>query len=191
MTENADPNFVQLDTSIVESIDGDEIEMLLFALERSRAQVAWKVGGLDAAALNRPHPPSAMTLGGLLKHLARVEDEKVAEHLVGSWPDDAPWRGANFAADPEWDFNSAADDSPAELYGLWMAAVERARAAWATALDNGGLDQPSKASYEGWGTPNLRRILVDLHDEYARHTGHADLMREAIDGLIGEDPPQT
>jgi len=38
--------------------------------------------------------------------------------------------------------------------------------------------------------PNLRRILVDLHDEYARHVGHADLMREAIDGLTGEDPPQ-
>ncbi len=51
-----------------------EVEMLLFALDRSRAQFAWKSGGLDAAAPDRPHPPSTMTLGGLLKHLALVED---------------------------------------------------------------------------------------------------------------------
>ena len=52
----------------------DEVEMLLFALDRSRAQFAWKVGGLDAAALHQPHPPSTMTIGGLIKHLACVED---------------------------------------------------------------------------------------------------------------------
>jgi hypothetical protein len=49
-----------------------ETEMLLFALERSRAQFAWKTGGLDAAALRKPHPPSGMTLGGLIKHLAWI-----------------------------------------------------------------------------------------------------------------------
>ena len=60
-----------------------EVEMLLFALERSRAQFAWKCGGLDAAGLHKTHPPSAMTLAGLLKHLALVEDVKVAEFVTG------------------------------------------------------------------------------------------------------------
>ncbi|MFD0591507.1 DUF664 domain-containing protein [Catellatospora coxensis] len=54
-----------------------------------------------------------------------------------------------------------------------------------------GLDQPAKYTAAADGTrPNLRRIVVDLHDEYARHVGHADLLREAVDGLTGEDPPQ-
>ena len=57
-------------------------------------------------------------------------------------------------------------------------------------LESGGLDQPSLFSApDGWA-PNLRRVLVDLIDEYCRHTGHADLFREQVDGLVGEDPPQ-
>jgi hypothetical protein len=184
MTEN-----IQFDTTIDETIAGNEIETLLFALERSRAQFAWKVGGLDSAALNRAQPPSAMTLGGLIKHLARCEDEKTGIFLGADVPDGL-WRREDFAADPEWDFHSAGSDSPAELYTLWQAAVARSRSAWNAALADGGIDQPSKRTFPGWGTPNLRRVIVDLHDEYARHVGHADLMREAIDGLVGEDPPQ-
>jgi len=92
--------------------------------------------------------------------------------------------------DWDWDWHSAADDSPEELYALWRGAVERARAAWAAALAGGGLDQPSAYTARTGRSPNLRRPLVDLHDEYARHVGHADLFREAIDGLVGEDPPQ-
>jgi Protein of unknown function (DUF664) len=181
-------NHTVLDTRIHEpSWTAGEVEMLLFALERSRAQFAWKVGGLDAAGLHKQHPPSAMTLAGLLKHLALVEDEKVAVFVSGEWH--GPWKRADFEADPDWAWNSAADDSPEELYGLWQAAVERSRAAWNAALADGGLDQPSKLVLPD-GRPNLRRVLVDLHDEYARHVGHADLFREAIDGLVGEDPPQ-
>jgi Protein of unknown function (DUF664) len=68
-----------LDTTIREpSMTAGEIEMLLFALDRSRAQFAWKCGGLDAAGLRKRYPPSAMTLGGLLKHLALVEDRRTA-----------------------------------------------------------------------------------------------------------------
>ena len=59
----------------------------------------------------------------------------------------------------------------------------------AEALADGGLDRPWTIAF-GRGRPNLRRHLVDLHDEYARHVGHADLFREAIDGVVGEDPPQ-
>lgn len=180
-----------MDTSIHEpsaihepSVTAGEAEMLLFALDRSRAQFAWKSGGLDAAGLRRSHPPSTMTLGGLLKHLALIEDWYAARDVTGQ-PRGPQWEGYG---GPGWGWSSAADDSPEELYALWRGAVERSRAAWAAAIADGGLDQPAKRT--AGPVPNLRRVLVDLHDEYARHVGHADLLREAIDGLVGEDPPR-
>jgi hypothetical protein len=179
-----------LDTTIHEPpMTGSEVDMLLFALERSRAQFAWKCGGLDAAGLRKPHPPSAMTLGGLLKHLALVEDHYTAPDLTGQ-PIGPPWGEVDFDADPDWEWRTAAGDSPDELYRLWRDAVERSRAAVARMLPDGGLDQPSRSTARSGEPPSLRRVLVDLHDEYARHVGHADLLREAVDGLVGEDPPQ-
>jgi hypothetical protein len=163
--------------------------MLLFALARSRAQFAWKVGGLDAAALRRPFPPSTMTLGGLIKHMAGVEERKMAMAVTGR-PPAPPWGAISPGEDPDFEWRTAAEDSPEELYTMWRTAVERSRVATETALADGGLDRPTALSFDGWGTPNLRRMLVDLHDEYARHVGHADLFREAVDGLVGEDPPQ-
>ena len=179
-----------LDTTIHEpSMTAGEVEMLLFALDRSRAQLAWKCGGLDAAGLRKPHPPSAMTLGGLLKHMALVE-ERYTIDFTGEAPG-PPLDVADAQTDPDWAWRTAADDTPEELYGLWRRAVEHSRAAMAKALADGGLDQPAKYTTSDGGTsPNLRRIVVDLHDEYARHVGHADLLREAVDGLVGEDPPQ-
>ncbi len=171
------------------SMTAGEIDMLLFALDRSRAQFAWKCGGLDAAGLAKPHPPSAMTLGGLLKHLALVEDRYTAVDLTGQ-PIGPPWDAVDFDADPDWEWHTAVGDSAEELYGLWRGAVERFGAAMARALADGGLDQPSKFKTRSGESPNLRRVLVDLHDEYARHVGHADLLREAVDGLTGEDPPR-
>ena len=178
-----------LDTTVTEpSMTAGEVEMLMFALDRSRAQFAWKCGGLDAAALDRRLPPSTMTLGGMLKHLALVEELYTID-FTGEPPgpplDVADWN------DPTWSWRTAADDSPGELYGLWRRAVARSRAAMAAAVADGGLDQPAKFTTSDEGeSPNLRRIVVDLHDEYARHVGHADLLREAIDGLVGEDPPR-
>jgi Protein of unknown function (DUF664) len=170
-------------------MDASEIEMIHFALNRSRAQFAWKCGGLDAAALNKPHPPSVMTLGGLLKHLALVEDW-TRVRATGE-PMCKPWTTVDFDADPQWEWRSAADDSPEELYTLWRDAVERSRVSITALLSDGGPDQPAKYTTDEGESPNVRRLLVDLHDEYARHVGHADLFREAIDGLVGEDPPQA
>jgi hypothetical protein len=181
---------IVLDTSISEpALTAGEVETMLFALERSRAQFAWKCGGLDAAGLRRPHPPSTMTLGGLLKHVAFIEDYYTSRDLTGEAPG-GPWRREDFEADPDWCWTSAASDSPEELYALWRDAVERRRAALAKVLAEGGLDQPTRFVTPDGRSPNLRRLLVDLHDEYARHVGHADLLREAVDGLVGEDPPQ-
>ncbi|GAB3838570.1 DUF664 domain-containing protein [Dactylosporangium cerinum] len=170
------------------SATAGETEMLLFALERSRAQFAWKSGGLDAAGLRRPQPPSTLTLAGLLKHLALVEELYTID-FTGEAPG-PPLDAPEARTDPDWVWRSAADDTPEYLYGLWHGAVAHSRAALAAALADGGLDQPAKYTTDDDGNPpNLRRIVVDLHDEYARHVGHADLLREAIDGLVGEDPP--
>jgi hypothetical protein len=177
------------DTTLTEpAADAGEAEMLLFALDRSRAQFAWKCGGLDAEALNRRFPPSAMTIGGLLKHMALVE-QRYAIDFSGTAPG-PPLDAPEAQSDPDWVWRSAADDSPEELYQLWRNAADYARAAMRKAAA-AGLDQPAEfTTWDGGERPNLRRILVDVHDEYARHVGHADLFREAIDGLVGEDPPQ-
>lgn len=178
-----------LDTTIREpSMTAGEVEMLFFALERARAQFAWKCGGLDAAGLRAQHPPSPMTLGGLLKHLALCEDRWIGTFVTGE-PLGAPWSAADIT-DRDWEWRTAADDTPEELYALWRGAVERSRAAWAAAIAGGGLDRPSTFTTSSGESPNLRRVLVDMIEEYLRHTGHADLLREAVDGLVGNDPPQ-
>ncbi|HEY8451220.1 MAG: DinB family protein [Micromonosporaceae bacterium] len=167
---------------------GTEAEHLVGALERLRATFRWKTDGLDATGLRTRVGASALTLGGLLKHLARVEDQTFAFKLSGA-PPGPPWDTAPWATDPDWDFTSAADDTPAQLYALWDGAVERSRARLDAALANGGLDQPVHLAWPGGPHLSLRRLVCDLIEEYGRHTGHADLLREAVDGRVGEDPP--
>jgi hypothetical protein len=120
--------------------------------------------------------------------LALCEDRFVFKFLRGE-PYPEPWRSLD-ESPWDWGWSSSLEDSADDLYGLWSASVTRARTAWREAIGDGGLDQPTMISFEGFGSPTLRRALVDLTDEYARHVGHADLLREAIDGLVGEDPPQ-
>ncbi len=165
-------------------VAGDEIELLLGILDRTRSVLAWKCGGLDAASLRTTLGPSAVTLGGLLKHLSRVEDEVFSVKLYGHDPT-PPWDTAEWA----WEWGSAADDTPEELLTLWQAAVERSRASVIEALTRGDLNQPVHIGNDGEHA-NLRRLVLDMIDEYARHNGHADLIRESVDGLVGEDPPQ-
>jgi hypothetical protein len=167
---------------------GDETATLLGSLERQRTTLAWKCGGLDAAGLRARLAPSSITLGGLLKHLAAVEATTFSWKLLGRSPG-APWEGVDWDADPDWDWNSAAEDNPEQLYSLWQGAVDRSRSVVAEALANGGLDQLGRITNSRGESPSLRRILIDLIEEYARHVGHADLIRESIDGLVGEDPP--
>ncbi len=167
---------------------GTELGHLLGSLERLRATFRWKAGGLDAAGLDRRIAASDLTLGGLLKHLARAEDFMFTVKLSGEPPGE-PWRSADWEADPDWDFTSAAADSPDELYAIWDETVQRSRERVDAALADGGLDHVAHIG-PGDGThASLRRLLFDLVEEYGRHTGHADLLREAVDGLVGEDPP--
>jgi hypothetical protein len=168
-------------------VAGTEIDTLLGSLERLRRYLAWKCGGLDAAGLRATLGPSTMTLGGLLKHMAVVEDDMFEVKLYGRKPH-PPW---DSATDPDWEWRTAADDPPEQLMAWWQEAADRSRRNVAAALADGpgGLDRPAAYTARNGQNPSLRRLLIDMNEEYARHVGHADLIRESVDGLVGEDPP--
>ena len=168
-------------------VAGSEVDTAFGSLERQRRTLAWKCGGLDAAGMRATVGTSTVTLAGLLKHLALVEDHYFQYRLLGRSPG-TPWDGVDWDADPDWEWHSAADDSPEQVTALWRASVGRSRAAAAELLERGGLDQPGAMTWPDGRTPSLRRTVADLVEEYARHVGHADLIRESVDGLVGEDP---
>lgn len=168
-----------------ECLRGDEVEVLQFALDRVRRQFAWKTGGLEAEQLRRRHEPSAMTLAGLVKHMAFVEDgftSRAAERPIG-----APWDARSWSENDRWGWESAVSDEPEKLYALWYGAAARSHAAWQELSADGGLDVVIADPDPAWSS-NRRRILVDLLEEYLKHTGHADVLREAVDGVTGNDP---
>ena len=167
---------------------GDEVAHLLGALDRLRTTFRWKADDLGATGLAAHVGSSALTIGGLLKHLAVVEDFHTTAKLRDE-PLDEPWTSMAWDGSDDWDFRSAADDSPEWLYELYDGSVRRSRQRIAAVLADGGLDQPVHASMPDGTHANLRRLLCDLVEEYGRHTGHADLIRESVDGRVGEDPP--
>lgn len=187
MTELSDPT-AHVAPPWEPPLAGSEVEHLTGALDRQRATFRWKAGGLDAAGLRATVGASALTLGALLKHLAFVEDYYFALQLRGASPG-PPWETVDWAAHPDWPFSTAAQDSPEVLYALWDGAVARSRSRLAAALDDGGLDQLVHQAWPDGTRISLRRLVFDLVEEYGRHTGHADLLRESVDGLTGEDPP--
>jgi uncharacterized damage-inducible protein DinB len=162
-----------------------ETATLLGFLEYQRATLAWKCAGLDAAGLSATVGASSMTLGGLLKHLALVEDGWFSRSLHGR-DRQPPFDTVDWKADPDWEWHSAAEDSPEQLHALWQDAVARSRSLVADALADGGLEQLARRTWPSGEAPSLRWILVHMIEEYARHNGHADLLRESVDGLTGE-----
>ncbi|GAB2512365.1 mycothiol transferase [Nocardia heshunensis] len=176
------------DTPWEPPLAGTEAEHLIGALERLRATFRWKADGLDAAALNTRIGASTLTLGGLLKHLSRAEDEMFTRKLSGT-PPNPPWNTVDWRSDPDWDFTSASNDAPDELYTLWDTTIARSREKLTAALATAGPDQLVHLAWPDGRQLSLRRLLCDLIEEYGRHTGHADLLREAVDGRVGEDPP--
>ena len=165
----------------------DETASILGFLEFQRATLAWKCSGLDAAGLRATTAASSMTLGGLLKHMAYVEDLWFSRRLYGR-DKTPPWDAVDWDADRDWDWHSAADDSPEELMALFDEAVARADRAIDEALAKPtGVETLSvRATRTGDQHFSLRWILVHMIEEYARHNGHADLLREAVDGETGE-----
>ena len=163
----------------------DELTMLSQFLDFHRATVLEKVDGLTHEQLNRRAvPTSSLTLAGLVKHLALVEDDWFQVRLLGR-PDPEPWASAPFDDDRDWEFHSAHLDDPAALVALYEAACARSRSA-VEGL-GGDLDARSVALDRHTGGPySLRWILVHMVEETSRHNGHVDLLREAIDGTVGE-----
>ena len=87
-------------------------------------------------------------------------------------------------------FASAADDSPDQLYALYDESVTNARRVIDKAIADGGIDPLTEMGDDQGNHASLRRVVCDVIEEYGRHTGHADLLRENVDGLVGEDPPE-
>lgn len=168
-------------------VAADETATILGFLEYQRATLAWKTSGLDRAGLQATVGASSMTLGGMLKHLAYVEDQWFSRRLLGRDPE-PPWDTVDWTADWDWDWHSAAQDTPVQLHTIWQDAVARSRALVMRVLADGGLDRKATGIPGSWGpeAPSLRWIVVHMIEEYARHNGHADLLRESVDGLTGE-----
>jgi hypothetical protein len=101
----------------------------------------------------------------------------------------APWDSIAWGGEHDPEFASAANDTPEQLYALWDGAVVRSRARLGAALERGGPEQLVHMGTRDGRRASLRRLLCDVIEEYGRHTGHADLLREAVDGRVGEDPP--
>jgi uncharacterized damage-inducible protein DinB len=164
---------------------GDEVATLRGFLDYHRDTLRLKTAGLDHDQLNRTLAPSTMTLAGLLKHLAVVESSWFAEYVAGQdmMPpfDTAPWDD-----DRDWEWHTAPDDSPEELRRLFDEAVGRSDAITDAALARDGLDTLTVKADRSGERFSLRWILTHMLEEYARHNGHADLLRESIDGTTGE-----
>jgi uncharacterized damage-inducible protein DinB len=161
-----------------------EREMLEGFLDYHRDTLKMKVAGLTQAQLAQTTAASSLTLAGLVKHLALVEDSWFTERFAGQ-PMPAPFDDVDWDADRDWELHSAVDDDPAWLVQRYDEACARSRAVVAEAAS---LDQEAVAGRRGVDDARftLRWILCHMIEETARHNGHADLLREAIDGATGE-----
>jgi uncharacterized damage-inducible protein DinB len=164
-------------------VQGDELAQLHGFLDFQRATLQWKAAGLDADGMRRTLPPSTLTLGGLLKHMALVEDNWFSYFLIGN-ERLQPWRDFDWDADPDWEFRTAADDDPDDLRALLDDQVARSRQLVAGLPADTLSVRRMRGDDETQAT--LRWIVLHMIEEYARHNGHADLIRESIDGQTGE-----
>jgi hypothetical protein len=162
--------------------NGSELSLLVGYLDYQRETVLSKTDGLTHAQLVSKHPPSELTLAGLLYHLALVEENWTEVRFSGI-ADREPWAGVDWDADPNWEFRTAETMAPEQLRARYREACERSRQVVAAAS---GADQLSAQPLGDGRHFSLRWVLLHLIEETARHAGHADFLREAIDGSVGE-----
>lgn len=155
----------------------DERATLVGILNEQRAVILWKLRGLDETQARRPMVPSGTSLLGIVKHLAWVERWWFVD-FIGGGTVDYPWS----AADPDADFRIEAAETVASIAQLYIDAVGEANAVIAAAPD---LDVTGTLES---GPRSLRWVLVHMIDETGRHAGHADILRELIDGSTGDYP---
>ena len=162
--------------------NADERTTLVAFLDWHRDTLRMKTAGLDAEQLDTALPPSDLTLGGMLKHLAYVEDWWFGINFVGR-PATAPFDDVDWDADEDWDWHSASGATLEELRELFDRFVEASDQVISAAAS---LDEVAGRRHPRTGEGlSLRWILVHMIEEYARHNGHADLIRQSIDGSTG------
>jgi uncharacterized damage-inducible protein DinB len=164
---------------------GDDAATLQGFLDFQRATLAWRCTALSDEQLRATLPPSPLTLGGMLKHLAYVEDAWFSR-VVAEAPIPEPWASVDWKADMDWDWNSAATDSGDVLRDLWSARVTASREVVAKQFADHGSAALDRTHPARIGEVSLRWVLTHMIEEYARHNGQADLIRESIDGETGE-----
>ena len=159
---------------------GDERTTLVEYLRVQRLTLELKCSGLNAEELaRRSVEPSSLSLLGLVRHMADVERTWFRQVLSGQ---DAP-RHFRTAEDRDGDFNGAVGEPGvvSQAWELWRSEV-----AFAEQLVRDAPDLGVQVQHSRFGTVSLREVLVHMIEEYARHNGHADLIRERIDGRVGE-----
>jgi hypothetical protein len=165
---------------------GDERTTLAEAMRAARLTLEMKCAGLDAEAMaRRAVEPSTMSLLGLVRHLAEMERKTFREMMAGE--DVPPLYCSETNRDGDFDDAVADTRMVAEAWESWRAEVDFATrfVADAPSLDITA-DDPLNEHGSGGGAMSLREVLVGMIFEYARHMGHADLLRERIDGRIGQ-----
>ncbi|WP_338675296.1 DinB family protein [Streptomyces sp. SCSIO 30461] len=161
------------------SITAGERDMLEGWLDFHRETLALKCVGLDDKQLREPSvPPSDLNLLGLVRHMAEVERHWFRRILVGE--DVSPLFYTE--EDPDGDHHVTTDDTWEQAHGAWQNEISRAREHTAPR----SLDDLSAGTSKSGEQFNLRWIYVHMIEEYARHNGHADLLRERIDGATGD-----
>ena len=156
---------------------GDERTILTAVLDWHRQALELKCAGVPPERLSEKNiPPSGMSLHGLVRHLTMVERWWFRQQFAGE--DVLPLYYSDDGSDQDFD---SLDGDPAEALAVWRAECDHARdiVARTPSLDQTGICQPDGEAI------SLRVILVDMITEYARHLGHADLLRERIDGVTG------
>jgi len=156
--------------------------MLRQFLDFHRAVLERKASGLTAEQLRTSVAPSNLTLGGLLLHIAGVEEGWFSQYFLDR-PLGETWTDIDWEASPDWELENVDRFTPEEMFGYFRAACERSRAIEAEAES---LDLVTAKEFPNERQWSLRWIMVHMIEEYARHCGHADFIRQAIDGTVGD-----
>ncbi len=164
-----------------ENRTGDERAVLLAVLDYYRAVLHRKASGLTQEQLATTIEPSNLTLAALILHMAIVEDGWFSRRF-GRQTGNEFFRSIPWHEQPDWEMDEAPSMPWSELEAYYLDAIEESRAVVAAAESLDELGAPT----EGRPDVNLRWILIHMIEEYARHCGHADLLRERIDGATGD-----
>ncbi|MFC4463730.1 DinB family protein [Streptomyces xiangluensis] len=163
-------------------VSGPWLEVIASNLDYHRAAFLWKCEGLSEKQLRqRAVRSSALTLLGLMRHLQGVERAWFQRTLARTTPQFFPYRTYVTGAGDEW-YDESDPTSAGDVYEDYLKACEESRQVFARVTEDPARLVPNPE----FGDTEVRFVLQHVIEEYARHLGHADLLREAIDGAIGE-----